>query len=123
MRGVVLALMFGAGLAVGFGMVQADGPTASGQRTAPVATPATSPATRSAQAGDLMALASDSGVGGQQLVLVDARTRVIGVYHVDRGTGQVVLKCVRNVQADLSMDDFNSGIPSPQEIRSLLPPR
>ncbi len=123
MRGAVLALMFGAGLVLGFGIVQADGPTASGQRGAPVATPPVASPVRMAQAGELLALAGDSNSSTQQLLLVDARSRVIGVYHVDRATGQIALKSVRNVQADLLMDDFNSGGPTPQEIRSLLPPR
>lgn len=84
MRGAVLALMFGAGLVLGFGMVQADGPASFGQRPTTVAAPPAAPVIRSAQAGDLMALASESSGGAQQLLLVDSRTRTIGVYHVDR---------------------------------------
>jgi len=54
---------------------------------------------------------------------VDTRTRALGVYHIDRGTGQISLKSVRSVQWDLMMDDFNGGNPAPQEIRSLLDSR
>ncbi|MFO0901937.1 MAG: hypothetical protein U0939_02990 [Pirellulales bacterium] len=123
MRGAVLALLFGSSLALVCGMATDGSGRAFGQRPATPAPPPSPVATRTAQAADLIALASETGAGAQQLILVDARARVIGVYHVDRATGQVVLKSVRNVQGDLQMDEFNSGDPTPQEIRSLLPPR
>lgn len=78
---------------------------------------------RSAAASDLLALSMELSDGRQQVVLVDVRTRALGVYHIDRGTGQISLKSVRNVQGDLLMDDFNGGNPAPQEIRSLLDSR
>jgi len=123
MRYAVLGLMFATGLLLGFGMVQADGPQSFGQRPAAVPAPVPPGGPRTAQAGDCVALWSDGSGGPQQLLILDARTRSLAVYHVDRGSGQVVLKSARNLQADLMLDEFNSGEPSPQEIRSLLPPR
>ena len=123
MRGAVLALLFGSSLALVCGMAFDGSGRAFGQRPAAPALATAPVTTRTAQAADLIAMTSDAGAGAQQLILVDARSRVIGVYHVDRATGQVVLKSVRNVQGDLQMDEFNSGGPTPQEIRSLLPPR
>lgn len=71
--------------------------------------------------GQLIAVASDNGGGPQQVVLIDPQARVMGVYHVDRTTGELSLKSVRNVHWDLMMDEFNGSNPSPREIRSLLP--
>jgi len=70
-----------------------------------------------------MALVGDSPDGRQQLMVIDTKSRAVGVYHIDRSSGQIVLKSVRNVQWDLQMDDFNGGAPTPQEIRLLLPSR
>ncbi len=123
MRGAALALVCGSSFALVLAMVSGEGGAVYGQRPAAPAPPPVSTGTRAAQTSDLIALSNELGGGSQQLILVDARARVIGVYHVDRATGQVVLKSVRNVQGDLQMDEFNSGGPTPQEIRSLLPPR
>lgn len=123
MRGAVLALLVGAGLVFAVGLASWERPAAYGQRTgsAPAAPPGA--AARTAQAGDLMVLASDAADGRQQVVLIDAKSRAMGVYHIDRASGQVALRSVRNVHWDLQIDDFNGGSPSPQEIKSLLPPR
>jgi hypothetical protein len=123
MRYAVLGLMFATGLLLGFGMVQADGPQLFGQRPAASTAPVPAGNVRTAQAADCVALLSDGNGGPQQLLVLDARSRALAVYHVDRSSGQVVLKSARNLQADLMLDEFNSGEPSPQEIRSLLPPR
>jgi hypothetical protein len=123
MRSAALGLVFATGLLIGFGMVQADGPLLYGQRPPAVPTPGPAGTARTAQAGDCLALWSDGNGGPPQLLVLDSRTRALAVYHVDRASGQVVLKSARNLQADLLLDEFNSGEPSPQEIRSLLPPR
>ncbi len=115
------------GLVVGFlvsGLWWAGAPSrpeAYAQRPQPVS--AGGGGVRSAAASDLLALSMELSDGRQQVVLVDGRSRAVGVYHVDRGTGQISLKSVRNVQWDLLMDDFNGGTPAPQEIRSLLDSR
>jgi hypothetical protein len=73
-----------------------------------------------AVAGDLMAFSSDVGSGPAQVTLIDAKSRVMCVYHVDRTTGQIELKSVRNVHWDLRMEEFNGVRPLPREIRALL---
>jgi hypothetical protein len=68
----------------------------------------------------LIALSSDVGNSGQQVTLIDTQQRVMGVYHIDRTSGEISLKCVRNTHWDLLMDEFNGVSPSPREIRSSL---
>lgn len=71
----------------------------------------------------LIALSSDGAEGYQQVTLVDPTKRVMSVYHIDRKSGEITLKSVRNVNWDLQMDEFNGVSPSPREIRSLLEQR
>ena len=73
-----------------------------------------------AAAGDLMAFSSELGNGPAQVTLIDAKSRVMCVYHVDRTTGQIELKSVRNVHWDLLIEEFNGVRPLPREIRALL---
>jgi hypothetical protein len=54
------------------------------------------------------------------LTIVDPQLRSIGVYHVNRETGEIELKSVRNFSADLQMDHHNTNSPLPQEIRQGL---
>jgi len=75
-----------------------------------------------------------SGVGSRELVtnfqtpatgptaltIVDPQTRVVAVYHIVRETGEIQLKSVRNISGDLTLADFNTGSPSPLDIRKLL---
>lgn len=72
-----------------------------------------------AETGTIIALNKQLGDGRQQVVLIDPKARVIGVYHISP-TGQITLQGVRNAQYDLLMDEFNGVSPSPREIRSLL---
>ena len=71
----------------------------------------------------IIAFSSESGQGSQQITLIDPKTRVLGVYHVDRSSGAVTLKSIRNIHWDLQMDEFNGVSPSPREIRQLLDQR
>jgi hypothetical protein len=59
---------------------------------------------------------------GQPLTLtvVDSRERWIGVYQIDRVSGEISLKSARKITWDTQLVDFNSGKPLPQEIRSGL---
>jgi hypothetical protein len=59
---------------------------------------------------------------GQPLIVtvVDPKQRVMAVYHVDRASGGIALKSVRNFTWDLQMIEFNSGNPLPQDIRNGL---
>lgn len=54
------------------------------------------------------------------LTIVDPHQRVIGVYQINRETGEIHLKSVRNFTADLQLDNWNSKGLSPQEIRQGL---
>ena len=74
---------------------------------------------RAASSPELLALSHDSGDGRQQITLVDTRQRVMAVYHVDRASGSLTLRSVRNLQWDLTIEDFNSSNPTPREIRAL----
>jgi len=77
---------------------------------------------RAGPSSELMALSVDSE-GRQQVTLIDPRSRVMAVYHVDRATGALSLKSVRNVHWDLLIEDFNSANPTPREIRALTETR
>ena len=54
------------------------------------------------------------------VTVVDPRQRVMAVYHVDRSTGEISPKSVRNITWDLQMIEYNSGKPLPQDIRNGL---
>jgi hypothetical protein len=54
------------------------------------------------------------------LTIVDPQRQTIGVYHINRETGEIELKSVRNIDADLKMDHLNTNSPLPQEIRQGL---
>lgn len=71
----------------------------------------------------LIALSADAGDGREQITLVDPKAHVMAVYHIDRNTGEVSLKSVRNVHWDLQMDEYNGVRPSPRDIRALLQQR
>jgi hypothetical protein len=113
MRAAVLGIVGGLTLLIawGVGFPEASFPEAQAQR------PAAAP--DRAQAADLIALSFDSGEGRQQLTVVDPRSRVVAVYHIDRATGALTLKSVRNVHWDLQIEDYNSASPTPREIRLL----
>ena len=74
---------------------------------------------RTASSADLLALSHDGPDGRQQITIVDSRQRVMAVYHVDRTSGALSLKSVRNLQWDLMIEDYNSGTPAPRDIRAL----
>jgi len=75
---------------------------------------------RAIASGQLIALSVEAGDGHQQVTLVDPKLRVMSVYHVDKATGEISLKSVRNFHWDLQMEDYNGDEPSPREIRLLL---
>jgi hypothetical protein len=56
----------------------------------------------------------------EQVTLIDPETRTMAVYHIDKTSGKIVLKSVRNIHYDLKMIEFNGAEPLPGEIRSLL---
>jgi hypothetical protein len=56
----------------------------------------------------------------QVVTVLDPRQRVLAIYHVDRTSGQILPRSVRNITWDLQMIEFNSGKPLPQDVRSGL---
>ena len=70
--------------------------------------------------GELIAHVTAADGQPQMVTLIDPRQRVMAIYHVDRATGQITPKSVRNFTWDLQMIEFNSGNPLPQDIRSGL---
>jgi hypothetical protein len=72
------------------------------------------------QSGELITHVTAAEGGPQVVTVIDPRERVMAVYHVDRASGQITPKSVRNFTWDLQMLEFNSGEPLPQDIRSGL---
>ncbi|QDU95855.1 hypothetical protein [Lignipirellula cremea] len=80
-----------------------------------------SPATTS-QADGVAVVTVDLG-NEQQITLIDTKASLIRVYHVERNSGRIALKSVRNIHWDGQMEEFNAASPSPREIRSLVSQR
>jgi len=57
--------------------------------------------------------------GVTHVTVIDPQTRVMSVYHIDN-TGEIHLRGVRNFRWDLEMEEFNTGKPTPEEIRNGL---
>ncbi len=58
--------------------------------------------------------------GPHVALIFDPVRQVFAVYHVDSAAGQIMLKSVRNLSADLQLDQFNSSNPAPKDIQSML---
>ncbi len=69
----------------------------------------------------LQVISSNLPTGGQQVVVVDSRTRTMAVYQVDPAQGKIQLKSVRNLAWDLAMEQFNGQPPLPSELRQVRP--
>jgi len=93
---------------------------ARGQQARPPLPSAVSSRPSMAAAGDWMAFCSEHDGGPTQITLIDAKTRVMSVYHIDRATGAIELKSVRKLEWDLRMEEFNGVRPLPKDIRALL---
>jgi hypothetical protein len=70
--------------------------------------------------GELITHVTPTEGQGLMVTVIDPRQRVMAIYQVDRGTGQITPKSVRNITWDLQMIEFNSGNPLPQDIRNGL---
>lgn len=57
------------------------------------------------------------------VALIDPKARVMSVYQIDRNSGEITLRSVRNVTWDLQLDEFNGTRPTPREIREQVAPR
>jgi hypothetical protein len=112
MRMVVVGALICAGLTTAAVAVRPDGPRAFGQQMDSV---------RQGVPGGLF-VASSTTVGDkyEQLRLIDPVRRVILVYHVELGSGDIELRCVRNIESDSQIDYYNGKSPLPPEIRSGL---
>lgn len=53
-------------------------------------------------------------------VVYDPQQKALGVYHVDRTTGEIELKSVRQIQWDLRMLHFQGKAPLPEDIKNGL---
>lgn len=58
--------------------------------------------------------------GRHTALVFDPLRQVFAVYHIDAASGEIMLKAVRNLSADLRLPHLNSGNPAPQEIESIL---
>ncbi len=70
--------------------------------------------------GELIAHVSAAEGQAPIVTVIDPRQRVLAIYHVDRSTGAITPKSVRNITWDLQMIHFNSGEPLPQDIKNGL---
>lgn len=115
MKAVMLGVLTVAGL------VMAAWGATPGRREVPAPSP---PLLHQAGAGnELIAVPGPTGEKGQLLTVIDPKTRVMSVYHIESATGKIALRSVRNIHWDLQMTEFNGERPLPQEIRSLLEQR
>jgi hypothetical protein len=71
-------------------------------------------------ADGLIALSSDTADGRQQVAVIDSKTKVMSVYHIEHKSGTITLKSVRSLLADLEMDEYNTEQPLPRDIRAIL---
>ena len=78
---------------------------------------------RVAPSSDLIALTAHGGNTVQLVMVVDPKSRVMSVYHIDHASGAIALKSVRSIGADLMLDEFNTDSPLPREIRAMLTKR
>jgi hypothetical protein len=75
--------------------------------------------------GELITVSTMIGERGQvqQLTVIDPRSRVMSVYHVESNSGAIALKSVRNINWDLMLSEFNGVSPLPREIRGMVETR
>ena len=74
-------------------------------------------------AGRLIALSAPVGETGQLVTVIDPGTRTMCVYHIEKTTGKIAMKGVRNIHWDLQLTYYNNDNPLPREIQALLEPR
>ncbi len=60
-----------------------------------------------------------AATGPTTLTVVEPQTKIVAVYHIIRETGEIQLKSVRNINGDLTLEAFNTGSPSPADIRKM----
>jgi len=112
MRTAVVGVLMVAGLTTAALAVRPDGSRASGERTEFYRP--------NASERRLVVCTSTVGDKYELLTIVDPERSVILVYHVELASGDVELRCVRNIESDLQLDYYNGKSPLPSEIRSQL---
>ena len=109
MRDTFAGMVLGAGLVVlAFVGWQAE-PQAQGQTTK-LANPV---------GDDVFVMGMPVGEAGHRVIIFDKPHYTLAVYEVDTLAGRIALRSVRNVRWDLSLDDFNSLTPKPNEVLAM----
>lgn len=111
MRRSLFGALLGASLVIA---VAADRGSSQQQFASPTDAPARS------GSNELITHVSATDGAALTVTVIDPKQRVMAVYHVDRGTGEISPKSVRNITWDLQLTEFNSGNPLPQDIRNGL---
>ncbi len=55
-----------------------------------------------------------------RVIIIDPQLRSMGVYDISQDHGEIQLKSIRNLNADLQMLEFNSGGISPEDIQKAI---
>ena len=71
------------------------------------------------QGSNYLLMSSLNTEEGQQLTVIDVKTKAICVYLIRRGSGKIKLLSARNGRWDFQIDEFNSDTPTPREIQRL----
>ncbi len=71
----------------------------------------------------LIAVPGPIGEKGQLITVIDSRARVMSVYHIDKASGKIALRSVRNIHWDLQMTHLDNEGLLPEEIRAMLEQR
>jgi hypothetical protein len=90
------------------------------QRPSEVYAERLAPASLSGPGDQLIAVPGPVGEKGQLLTVIDPKLRAMSVYHIDKTSGTIELRSVRNIHWDLQMTYLNNDGLLPQEIRSGL---
>ncbi|HEX4415003.1 MAG TPA: hypothetical protein VH107_15310 [Lacipirellulaceae bacterium] len=109
MRSSLVGALLGASLVIGA--------LAGRGSSAPADNP---PIDMSAHAGSELFTTVTPTEGALTVTVIDPRQRVMAVYHVDRSSGEITPKSIRNISWDLQMIEYNSGKPLPQDVRNGL---
>jgi hypothetical protein len=108
MRRAVLGFLLGAGLLTAVAVWFAPGNSVLAQHAR-----ASAP-----QDGEVIALHwTDDGKHHETVALVDPQRKVMSVYQIDRASGAIALKSVRQCAWDLQLGGFNENRPTAEEIR------
>ena len=116
MRAIQAGFLVGASIACLAAVISISSATVQAQRPA---------AMQGGAAGSdaLVAIPGPDSESQQSLLVLDRSLQTIASYQIDKQSGQISLRCVRNIRGDLQMDDFNGTEPSPEKIQALLQAR